>query len=153
MTGPDRAAFHLPGHPLPALINLDAGGRGVDLFMESLSAPILLCAHHPGGDSARYLASLNASLASLQAQKPDLRVYGLSTSKPRDWSWGFPLLHDAAAALTKALELPADGDPPALRLCTMMIKEGQIARVDYPVPPEHAGSRTLELLKRDAGLV
>lgn len=153
MTGPDRAAFHLPGHPLPALINLDACGVGVDLFMESLSAPVLLCAHHPGSDSARYLASLNASLSALQAQKPGLRVYGLSTSKPRDWSWGFPLLHDSAATLTKALELPADGNPPALRLCTMILKEGQITRVDYPVPPEQAGSRALELLKRDDGLL
>lgn len=154
----DRAAFHLPGHPLPALINLkNTQGDSIDLFIASLSRPILVCAHNLGAEqdspALRYLSSISASLAALRTQAPEIGVYGLSTSETRDRGFGFPQLTDTRAELTKALELPADGDPPVLRLCTMLLKEGQVTRIDYPVPPEEAGSRALELLQRDAGLL
>ena len=50
----DRSAFHLPGHPLPALVELastDEQERKVDLFMTSLSRPILLTTFAADGAS------------------------------------------------------------------------------------------------------
>lgn len=165
----DRSAFHLPGHPLPALVELastDEQERKVDLFMTSLSRPILLTTFAARG--APQLLALKEHLAQLRAYSPQLAVYGLSTHTPaeqsqlaRELSLPFALLSDQHGELTRQLELPSDcaggaastADTPmqyALRRGTMLLKEGQVTRLDYGITdPRDMGHRALELLHRD----
>ena len=74
----DRSAFHLPGHPLPALVELastDEQERKMDLFMTSLSRPILLTTFAAHG--APQLLALKEHLAQLRAHSPQLAVFCL----------------------------------------------------------------------------
>jgi len=172
----DDAVFHLPGHPLPALVTLDStDGSGVDLFMLSLRRPVLLnlfampmrdgkvdlgaAAEH---ESAQQLCAVNAELDALQQQMPDLAVLGLSLDAPEclrrvrdELQLRFELLSDRQRAWTDRLELPmqpqGDGNM-ALRRCTMLLVEGQVSRLDFPLrQPTEVGRRAIELLRRETG--
>ena len=169
----DAAAFHLPGHPLPILVELlclDA--PPIDMFMLSMSRPALVstfafATHNDGTVDMRNVAtqpagqqllSMKAHFAALRGLRNDLAVYGLSVHSPecnervRDTlQLPFSLLSDASRAFSEKLEFPTTAEG-QLRRCTMLIDEGQITRVDFPLhQPEHAGSRAEELLRRDAG--
>ncbi|PKI83945.1 hypothetical protein MVES1_002193 [Malassezia vespertilionis] len=177
----DMAVFHLPGHPLPALIGLcstDSKNTPVDLFMLSLSRPVLLCAvsfptKRVGQDTVVDLHDATAQPCGLQLQsikdcmpallacEPNLAVYGLSTHSPAcsqrihsALGLPFPLLADTDCSFSEQLELPRQNDNghALLRRCTMLLREGQITRLDYPlVHPTQAGARAEEMLQRDAG--
>lgn len=187
MTGPepahavekDAAVFHLPGHPLPALVSLPCtDGASVDLFMLSLTRPVLLSlfpwrsqdAGASAGadlgasrshDSVQQLQSIKTYMPRLRDCMPDLVVYGLSTSpcavltQLRDTlQLPFESLSDHRREWADKLELPTtqEENGPALRRCTLLLKEGQITRLDFPLrQPSEAGARALELLRRDTG--
>ncbi|SHO78542.1 Uncharacterized protein MSYG_2889 [Malassezia sympodialis ATCC 42132] len=172
----DDAVFHLPGHPLPALVTLDStDGTGVDLFMLSLRRPVLLnlfampvrdgqvdiraAAQH---ESAQQLRAINAELDGLRQQMPDLAVLGLSLHGPEclrrvrdNLQLRFELLSDRHRAWTDRLELPLqpqDDGSMALRRCTMLLVEGQVSRLDFPLrQPTEVGRRAIELLRREMG--
>ena len=159
-------AYHLPGHPLPALVELtstDAQEPVVDLFFAGLSRPLLLSVFSlPGAErdaSVAQLRSLATEVPQLLAYKPELRVFGLSVDVPREQAdvhaecrLPFPLLSDTSHAFCDALELPRDGDAPALARGTLLVQEGQVTRLDYELRyPSSAGTRAMELLQRAYG--
>jgi peroxiredoxin len=83
-------------------------------------------------------------------------VFGLSTQTTGDQrevaerlGLGYPLLSDSELRLTHGLRLPTfevDGLTLLKRL-TLLVREGEIAAVDYPVfPPDRAAARALGLL-------
>lgn len=179
----DRAAFHLLGHPLPALIDLPSTASSeetVDLFNASLAGPILLFVYPktgvpgkpnpPGWDAipgARgctpHLASVAQYLPTLRARQSNVTVYGLSTQS-RDYQrevkqrlkLPFDLLSDADRQFTKALDVPTftvEGES-YLKRMTLLLQDGQITRVDYPIPrPDQAAHRALDLLRTDGELM
>ncbi|WFD31328.1 hypothetical protein MSPP1_002362 [Malassezia sp. CBS 17886] len=90
----------------------------------------------------------------------------------------FPLLSDVSGVFASKLELPREGAggetpgggtgeapskpsdvPPSeapsesqLRRCLLLLREGQVTRIDYPISQPHlAGSRAEEMLRRDSG--
>ncbi|WFD20053.1 hypothetical protein MCAP1_002297 [Malassezia caprae] len=172
----DDAVFHLPGHPLPALVTLNStDGSGVDLFMLSLRRPVLLnlfampvrsgqvdlgaAAQH---ESAQQLRAVNAELDALRQEMPDVAVLGLSLHEPEclrrvrdELQLRFELLSDRQRAWTDRLELPLqrwDDGSMALRRCTMLLVEGQVSRLDFPLrQPTEVGRRAVELLRRETG--
>ncbi|WFD42550.1 hypothetical protein MPSI1_001196 [Malassezia psittaci] len=173
------AVFHLPGHPLPALTILQSTDRGepeVDLFLLSLSRPILLCTFsyptqvrnkrqeidcsdsHP---SSLQLLSFKSQIAALKSREPNLLVYGLSTYPEECQSYvhkklglPFPLLSDSKGTFSQQLELPSyeqDGVR-LLERCVLLLREGQVTRVDYPLSdPSKAALRAEYMLQRDSG--
>ncbi|WFC98464.1 hypothetical protein MYAM1_001192 [Malassezia yamatoensis] len=167
----DMAVFHLPGHPLPALTILqstDRGGPEVDLFLLSLSRPILLSRNerqeidcsdsHP---SSLQLLSFKSHLAALKSREPNLVVFGLSTQPEECQSYvhkklglPFPLLSDSKGTFSQQLELPSyeqDGRQ-LLQRCVLLLREGQVTRVDYPLTdPSKAALRAEYMLQRDSG--
>ena len=175
----DDGVFHLPGHPLPAFVSLvstDAAEPSVDLFLVSLSRPVLLCAFSfpskkagdavevdcaPSQPSTQQLCSFKEHLAVLRQREPDLLVYGLSMYPPACQSkvhatlgLPFPLLSDTRGELAEKLALPRADEcgVPLLRRCTMLIREGQIQRLDFPLlQPAQAAVRAEYMLQRDAG--
>ncbi|WFD02784.1 hypothetical protein MOBT1_001469 [Malassezia obtusa] len=175
----DTAVFHLPGHPLPALTSLlstDAEQPKVDLFMVSLSRPVLLCAFSfptratehgeevdcaPTQPSGQQLLAFKSHLAELRKWEPQLLVYGLSTYSPPCQSrihaalgLPFPLLSDPTREFCDKLELPTyeEGGVRLLRRCTLLLREGQVTRIDYPLSdPAQAAVRAEYMFQRDAG--
>ena len=171
----DKAAFHLLGHPLPALIELaSTAGGAVDLFLLSLSRPVMLFVYPrtgvpgqpspPDWDSlpgakgcTPHLCGVRDSLSKLKEVEPELEIFGLSTQAPDEQKEAasrlelpFPLLSDSELQLTKALEIPTlptkDGST-FLRRMTLLLRGGQITRVDYPIlRPEEAAHQALHLL-------
>lgn len=85
------------------------------------------------------------------------RVFGLSTQST-EWQQEaverlklpYPLLSDAALAMTKAMRLPtfeAEGET-LLRRLTLVIEKGRVARVFYPVfPPDAAAEKVMGWLR------
>nr|CDI54009.1 redoxin domain-containing protein [Melanopsichium pennsylvanicum 4] len=98
----DRAAFHLLGHPLPALIDLaSTSGTTVDLFTLSLRHPIMLFVYPstasplrstpsgwsdiPGASGCTpHLISVATHLPHLLAKEPQLKVFGEELSEKDD---------------------------------------------------------------------
>lgn len=112
-------------------------------------------------EGAIQLLSIKDHLPQLRERMPDLVVYGLSThnttclSQVRDrLQLPFECLSDARCELMDKLELPYmhDDEHRLLRRCTMLLKEGQVTRLDFPISqPSEAGPRAIELLRRDTG--
>ena len=96
--------------------------------------------------------------AELKARGVD-HLYGLST-QGTDWQaeaaarlhLPYALLSDADLALTRALNLPtfqADGQT-LLKRCTLILRDGVIVRVHYPVfPPDQDAARVIAWLDGD----
>ncbi|PWN53282.1 hypothetical protein IE53DRAFT_310526 [Violaceomyces palustris] len=170
----DKACFHLLGHPLPALIELDSTcGSKVDLFMLSLSRPVMIFAYPKTGRPGQqvptgwdlipgargctpHLCSVRDSIQPLLAAEPDLVIYGLSLQDTeyqreavRRLELPFHILSDSKLELTTALELPTfevQGET-FLKRFTLLLRGGQITRVDYPIfPPHKAAESALGLL-------
>ena len=63
----------------------------------------------------------------------------------------YPVLSDADLDLTRALRLPTfrvDGGPRLIRRLTLVVRDGTIERVFYPVfPPDRSAEPVLEWLK------
>ncbi|SNX85058.1 uncharacterized protein MEPE_03767 [Melanopsichium pennsylvanicum] len=177
----DRAAFHLLGHPLPALIDLaSTSGTTVDLFTLSLRHPIMLFVYPstasplrstpsgwsdiPGASGCTpHLISVATHLPHLLAKEPQLKVFGLSTqthveqieAKQR-LMLPFDLLSDEKLELTKVLEIPTfelQGKS-YLKRMTLLLNGGQITRLDYPIRnPEEAPKQAQGLLRTEQELM
>ncbi|PWN38994.1 hypothetical protein IE81DRAFT_295504, partial [Ceraceosorus guamensis] len=86
-------------------------------------------------------------------------IFGLSTQSTAYQSevherlhLPFPLLSDASLAFATALDLPTfsfEGET-LLKRMTLLCRDGQITRVDYPIfPPDQAAQRALKILIPD----
>ncbi|TKY84759.1 hypothetical protein EX895_005839 [Sporisorium graminicola] len=177
----DRAAFHLLGHPLPALIDLaSTSGTTVDLFTLSLRSPIMLFLYPstssplratpatwstiPGATGCTpHLTSVNAHLPTLLAKEPELKIFGLSTQPHAEQleaktrlGLKFDLLSDETDALREALDIPSfevEGRR-YFRRMTLLLRGGQITRLDYPVDvPQEAARRAEGLLRSEQELM
>lgn len=170
-----KAAFHLPGHPLPPLIELSSTAGGfVDLFLLSLSRPILVFIYPrtaapgekvpdswnqiPGARGCTpELCSIRDELQPLLKKEPNLTIYGLS-SQSTDYQQEvatrlrlpFPLLSDSECKLQKALDLPTFQweSKTYLQRITLLLREGQVTQIHYPVFPSNtAAKEALRLLE------
>ena len=167
--------MHLIGHPLPVLTNLACTDRGsVDLFMASLTRPILVSTlslptlqtdrgsqinFHAAlsCDGARQLESLGCQYSALKQAIPELALYGLCTHNLDDLArvreamqLPFELLSDPDADLASKLELPvSQHDDRALLPCTLLMEEGRIVHIDYPIDDvRETGARAFELWRK-----
>lgn len=177
----DRSAFHLLGHPLPALIDLaSTSGTTIDLFTLSLRQPILLFLY-PSVSSplrttrsswstisgasgcTRSLTTVSSHLPALLAKEKELAIFGLSTQPQAEQveakqrlGLKFDLLSDEKEELTKALDIPTfqvEGTRYVKRM-TLLLRGGQITRVDYPIEKaEEAAKRAEGLLRSEEELM
>ena len=181
---PSKAAIHLPGHPLPPLIELPSTSGGVvDLFLLSLTRPVLLFIYPRTGAPGEQiqetwnqipgargctpeLCSVRDGIQSLLAREPTLAIFGLSTQGTdyqtevvQRLGLPFPLLSDSEFALQSGLDLPTFEwqSTRYLQRITLLLREGQITQVQYPVfPPDSAAKNALDMLappttSRDGG--
>lgn len=167
----DGAAAHLPrmavpGIPLPAT----AGGT-VDLAARSTAARVVLFAYprtgRPGVDNppgwdeipgARGCTPEACSFRDLMAEfaAAGAEVYGLSTQDTgyqheaaERLHLPYPLLSDESLAFTRELRLPTFevAGMVLLRRLTLVLREGRIEHVLYPVfPPDRAAAEALAVL-------
>jgi peroxiredoxin len=172
-----QEAVHLAGHPLPPLIELPSTSGGyIDLFLLSLKRPVLLFIYPrtaapgekvpeswndiPGARGCSpHLCGVRDNVKVLEDRERDLAIFGLSNQSTAYQSEAvqrlrlpFPLLSDANGELRKALDLPTfhwQGQT-FLQRITLLLREGQITQVQYPVfPPNTAAIEALKML--DAG--
>ncbi|KIS68570.1 uncharacterized protein UMAG_03143 [Mycosarcoma maydis] len=171
----DRAAFHLLGHPLPALIDLaSTSGTTVDLFTLSLRQPIMLFLYPstasplratpaswssiPGATGCTpHLTSVNTHLSHLLSKESELQIFGLSTQSHTEQieakarlGLKFDLLSDERQQLREALDIPSfecEGKRYFKRM-TLLLRGGQITRLDYPIQVAHEAAKRAEALLR-----
>jgi peroxiredoxin len=168
----DGGASHLPGATVPDVaLPATSGGAGT---LAGVSGWSVVFAYPrtgrpgeelPGGEEgwnaipgARgctpELCGVRDDHAALEARGAS--VFGLSTQTTdhqrevaERLGLGYPLLSDAELRLTRALGLPTfevEGLT-LLRRLTLVLRDGEIAAVNYPVfPPDRAAARALELL-------
>jgi peroxiredoxin len=168
----DGAAAHLPGTELPAIGLPATGGGSVDLRERSLVRPVVVFGYPrtgrpgiamPAGwdeiPGARGCTPEACSFRDLAGEFADAgaELYGLSTQDTGYQQEAvdrlhlpFPLLSDADLALARALRLPTfevEGAP-LLRRLTMVLRDGRVEKVQYPVfPPDRAAGDALALLR------
>ena len=169
----DGAGDHLPGADVPSIALPATGGGTVDLAARSRAGTVVVFAYprtgQPGVDpppgwdeipGARGCTPEACSFRDLAADfaAAGAEVFGLSTQDPGYQSeaaerLGLPysLLSDTDLALTSALRLPTfevEGTT-LLRRLTMVLREGRVDRVLYPVfPPDRAALDALAALDR-----
>lgn len=164
----DPSTIHLVGHPLPVLVSLACTDKStVDLFRDSFLRPILVSSFafpsHTAEslqtcEAAYQLESLKVHMTALKEEKPDLAVFGLSSddvstlTRIRDTlQLPFELLSDAQGELTDKLDLPRSTDADgrvALRRCILVLEEGRVSRLQYPLADARdAGARAFRLLR------
>jgi len=167
----DGAARHLTGLAMPPVVLEATIGPAVDLAALLAGRTVLFAypmtgrpgvALPPGWDDipgARGCTPQNCSFRDSYAVVTDLGagVLGLST-QTRDYQremagrlhLPYPVLSDAAFALTDALHLPTFevGGVRLLRRLTLIIKDGIIEHVFYPVfPPDRSTGDVTEWLR------
>jgi peroxiredoxin len=168
----DGAADHLPGTPVPSVSLVATPGGPVDLAERSRAGTVVVFAYprtgRPGADmpagwddipGARGCTPEACSFRDLSAQfaAAGAELYGLSTQDPEYQSEAavrlaltYPLLSDEHLALTAALRLPTfevEGTT-LLRRLTMVLRDGRVDRVLYPVfPPDRAAQDALAALR------
>ncbi|SPO26654.1 uncharacterized protein UTRI_03945_B [Ustilago trichophora] len=177
----DRAAFHLLGHPLPAIIELaSTSGTAVDLFTLSFRRPIMLFLYPsvstplrptpaawstiPGATGCTpHLNSITPHIPSLLSKEQNLAIFALSTQPHIEQveakhrlNLPFDLLSDEHEELCKVLEFPSfqvEGKRYFKRM-TLLLRSGQITRLDYPIEkPEHAAKSAEGLLRSEQELM
>jgi peroxiredoxin len=168
----DGAADHLPGTPVPSVSLAATPGGTVDLAERSRAGTVVVFAYprtgRPGADmpagwddipGARGCTPEACSFRDLSAEfsAAGAELYGLSTQDPEYQSEAalrlaltYPLLSDEHLALTAALRLPTfevEGTT-LLRRLTMVLRDGRVDRVLYPVfPPDRAAQDALAALR------
>ncbi len=168
----DGACDHLPGLPLPAValpstlggrVALDAlpAGRSVIFCYPMTGQPgIALPSGWDDIPGARGCTPQNCAFRDLNADFAALGVgiYAVSTqalSYQREMAerlhLPYPVLSDADLELTTALRLPtfraADG-PRLIRRLTLVVRDGTIEHVFYPVfPPDRSAEPVLDWLR------
>jgi len=172
----DRAADHLVGLPVPSIALPATNGEDVNVRDASSGRRLVIFAYprtgRPGVESptgwdsipgARGCTPEACSFRDLSEQFAALHVdiYGLST-QDRDYQLEaanrlhlpYALLSDASLRLTEALGLPmftVDGMT-LLRRLTLVITDGRVERVLYPVfPPDRAATDVLVVLQGPPG--
>ena len=167
----DGAADHLPGQALPALPLPSTGGGTVDLLERSQGRRLVVFGYPRTGQpdvampagwddipGARGCTPQACSFRDLSVEFAErgVQLFGLSTQEPAYQQEAaarlhlpYPLLSDADLRLTTALRLPTltvDGVV-LLRRLTMIVRDGRIERVLYPVfPPDRAAADALAVL-------
>jgi peroxiredoxin len=173
----DGAAAHLPGTSLPSLALPATAGQAVDLSARPGLAVVFAYPRtgRPGEDLPGGEDSWNAipgargctpELCGIRDDHAALRglgaeVFGLSTQDTayqreavRRLGLTYPLLSDESLALTRALRLPTfeTGGLTLLRRLTLIVRDGVVADVIYPVfPPDEAAARAAERIRALAG--
>lgn len=109
-----------------------------------------------------HLTSVNSHLATLLAKEPELKIFGLSTQAHVEQQEAktrlglkFDLLSDEGEALREALDIPSfevEGKR-YFRRMTLLLRGGQITRVDYPVKAEEAAKSVEGLLRSEQELM
>jgi peroxiredoxin len=164
----DGAADHLPGSDVPPLRLVATGGGTVDLAERSRGRTVVVFAYprtgRPGIDppagwddipGARGCTPEACSFRDLAADfaAAGAEIYGLSTQDPDYQAEAasrleltYPLLSDEDLAFASALRLPTfevEGTR-LLRRLTMIVRDGRVERVLYPVfPPDRAAADAL----------
>jgi len=172
----DGAADHLPGAPLPALALPATDGSVVALDRLGPGRTILYAyplTGRPGTDlpddwdAIPGARGCTAEACAFRDHHADLlaagasAVYGLST-QDTDYQreavdrlhLPFPMLSDEAFALTHALQLPTfeAAGRTLLRRLTMVVRDGAVEKVFYPVfPPDGHAAEVLAWLVRTPG--
>jgi peroxiredoxin len=174
----DGACDHLPGRAVPSVPLPSTRGRLVDLSRESRDRPVIVYAYprtgRPGEEAPGGQAAWDAipgargctpQNVGYRAALPELTalgaaVYGLSTQDPayqREMAERLGLEHevlsDADLALTRALDLPTfdAGGLRLLKRVTLLLSDGVIERVAYPVfPPDDDAARAVAWLRARA---
>jgi len=167
----DGAADHLTSAPVPALGLISTDGATVDLAERSRTGTVVVFAYprtgRPGVDpptgwddipGARGCTPEACAFRDLSADftAAGVELYGLSTQDPayqveaaERLALTYPLLSDEHLTLTSALRLPTFEVEGAtlLRRLTMVLRNGRVARVLYPVfPPDRAAADALAAL-------
>ena len=168
----DGAADHLPGAEVPSVPLVATSGGTVDLAARSRAGTVVVFAYPrtgrpgvavpagwddiPGArgctPEACSFRDLSADFAAAEAE-----LYGLSTQDPEYQGEAadrlgltYPLLSDEHLALATALRLPTfevEGTT-LLRRLTMVLRDGRVDRVLYPVfPPDRAAADALAALR------
>ncbi len=172
----DGGARHLPGTRVPGLAL--GATNGEQVVLADLTGWTVVFAYPrtgrpgeelPGGGEEGWnaipgargctpeLCGVRDNHAPLEAL--GARVFGLSTQDTgyqrevaERLGLPYPLLSDEPLGLTRALDLPVfevDGMT-LLRRLTLLIRDGEIARVAYPVfPPDGAAAQALAILRTE----
>lgn len=168
----DGAADHLKGMPMPEVRLRSTSGRTVDLAALSAPRTIIYCYPMTGVPGkplpngwgmirgARGCTPQACRFRDLHQELVQLKVevFGLSTQTPeyqREMALRlrlpFEILSDAELKVCHALNLPTfeiDGMQLLKRL-TLIVRDGQIEYVFYPVfPPNESADQVLQWLKR-----
>ncbi|TFV78416.1 peroxiredoxin [Blastococcus sp. CT_GayMR19] len=167
----DGAAAHLPGLPVPSVALPATGGGTVDLAERSRGRRVVLFAYPrtgrpgqdplPGWDDIPGARGCTPEACSFRDLAPEFaergaEVYGLSTQSAADQQEAatrlrlpYALLSDAGSAFAIPLRLPTftAGGLRLLRRLTLLVHDGTIQRVLYPVfPPDRAAADALRAL-------
>ena len=167
----DGACAHLPGTRLPALALPATHGAAIDLSTLSGRTAIFVypMTGRPGValpdgweaiPGARGCTPQNCAIRDAHRAFADLgvAVYALSTQTTAYQAemaerlhLPYPVLSDAELHFAKALDLPtfeADGNT-LIRRLTLVVKDGVIERVFYPVfPPDRSTEPVLDSLRK-----
>jgi peroxiredoxin len=168
----DGAADHLPSAPVPSVGLAATDGRIVDLAERSRAGTVVVFAYPrtgrpgvatPAGwddiPGARGCTPEACSFRDLSADfaAAGAELYGLSTQDPEYQAEAaerlaltYPLLSDEHLAFASTLRLPTFEVEGAtlLRRLTMVLREGRVERVLYPVfPPDRAAADALAALR------
>jgi len=170
----DGAADHLPGLVLPPLPLVSTSGETIDL--RTAGRPRAAVYVYPmtgtpgvplleGWDQipgARGCTPETLGFRNLYEELSGLgaEVFGLSTQDPEDQAEAaarlklpFPLLSDAGLTLADQLGLPTfeAGDCPRYKRLTLVLNDGRIEHVFYPVfPPDRHAAEVLAWLQAAA---
>ncbi|WP_029215690.1 peroxiredoxin [Kallotenue papyrolyticum] len=172
----DGACDHLLGLRLPPVSLPSTAGRSVTLA--TLPGRVVVYAYPrtarpdeplpPEWDTIPGARGCTAESCAFRDHAAELRalgvqIYGLSTQSTAEQREAaqrlglpFELLSDAALVLTRALRLPTFvvGDWTVIKRLTLILRDGVIEHVFYPVfPPEHHAGEVLAWLRQRAGEV
>jgi peroxiredoxin len=172
----DGAARHLPGMRLPA-VSLPATTGGT-VRLDTIGNAVMFCyprtgrpgMEPPGGEAAWNAIpgarGCTPQVCGYRDHAAEIRaagyeIFGISTQSPADQreaverlGLSYPLLSDERLELASALSLPTFevAGETLLRRLTVIVRDGRIAAVRYPVfPPDTDAAQALSSLPSSGG--